>query len=148
MRHSPVVMLVLLCFLLAGGCYATTPREPVPLFFSCADCSGLPEKGTLNPADFPTRTSYPAYRHVCFVGEIDRPFGTQISWMLRAPDGSVIERGGTTHLRDDRVRGDIRIYRHTYAVRDLLDKGGAGLWQMEWFAGEEKLGAGTAQLVW
>ncbi len=147
MRRSSVVVLVVLLFL-AGGCYATVPKEGAAPFLSCAEWIDSNRDGKVNPGEFSTRPYYPVYRDICFVGEIDRPFGTQISWKLLAPDGTVIDQGGVTHFRDNRVPADIRVYRHTYAVRDLREQAGPGLWRMEWFAGEERLGESTATLIW
>lgn len=130
--------------LITAGCYSVKfETEPLPPFFTCyrwidADHDNRVAKSEVEGLN---RPFYSTYQTVCFMGEINEPFGTTLSWELHGPDGSVNDRGTSLQL------DDVMVHRNCYSVKDLVAAGGAGTWTMEWLVKEVKVGMVGAELV-
>ena len=115
--------------------YVPPTEQTVPEFFACNKWEDKDKNGRISDDEWKgIKNAFRTSEDIMFVAYVTAPIGTKVACKFLSPMGEAVYQ----------VEDDVTVYKETNIfqrgtdkVKNWIDKGGPGLWVMEWYVNGE-----------
>ncbi len=121
---------VILFTVFTTGCVAIQEKIPASHsdFFSCNYWIDRNQNNVIDDGEWDgIKDDFRTAEHISFVGYFRQKQGTNLTFKLFAPDGSLYRE------KTLKQTSKISVWCQEYDAKELVDYGGTGMWRVEWY---------------
>lgn len=121
---------VILITAFTTGCVIIQEKVPVsqPDFFSCNYWVDRNQNNVIDEGEWDgIKDDFKTTEHICFVGYFRHKQGTNLTFKLFAPDGSLYRE------KTLKQTSKLSVWCQEYEAKDLVNSCSTGIWRVEWY---------------
>ncbi|HQL64771.1 MAG TPA: hypothetical protein PLS78_02790 [bacterium] len=128
LNFVPWAVILLMAFM--TGCATIMQDIPPshPDFFACNYWVDRNQDNKIDDDEWDgIKNDFRSTEHICFVGYFRHKEGTNLTFRLFAPDGSLCRE------KNLKQKAKVSVWCQEYEAKELVNYGGTGVWSVKWF---------------